>query len=135
MKSDLHQFERFTATFQPQRTDDLKPEARKFVGLRCEWQALWVIGQDGEHLDYRGQWACNPEADEFPFSWVPDGDLIDRTTPTYFIEPKSEVEAGWWRRLTCRIIGHKWEAQWVGRRCRRCWKDSIPDSPDRVSIG
>ena len=77
--ADLHQFERFTATFQPQRTDDLKPEAREFVGLRCEWRALWVIGEDGEHPDYRGQWACEPDAAEFPFSWVPDRDLIDRT--------------------------------------------------------
>jgi hypothetical protein len=66
------------ATFNPTRTDDLQPGVADSIGLRCQWQAVWVI----EEGPYAGQWAYSPWKDEqgqyivgLPFAWVPREDL------------------------------------------------------------
>lgn len=68
----VEQFDRFIATFQPERTDDLKPGAEHYIGQRCEWEAAYVI----EEGPYEGQMACMPVFD-MPFAWTPECDLAD----------------------------------------------------------
>ena len=63
----------FTAVFYPQRTDDLKPCAKAWVGRMAQWRYLWTI-EDGE---YAGQGAYEPvnvSIEEWP-GWVPECDL------------------------------------------------------------
>lgn len=69
----LAQFDRFIATFQPQRSDDLKPGARRMIGTRCEWEAAYVI----EEGPYDGQMACMPVLSRAPLAWTPECDLAD----------------------------------------------------------
>lgn len=69
----MEQFDRFIATFQPQRTDDLKPGADRIIGTRCEWEAAYVI----EEGPYEGQMACMPILGSAPFAWAPACDLAD----------------------------------------------------------
>jgi hypothetical protein len=74
---DIQQFDLFYATFNPKRTDDLKPGAASFIGWRGIWEALWII-EDGP---YEGQWAIgiNDVSHQLkkqpPFIWVPGCDL------------------------------------------------------------
>jgi hypothetical protein len=65
-------FETITAAYRPLRTDDLSPEAARFVGQVSEWQAAWII----ETGPYSGQWAmaCRGGPD-WPFAWAPLCDL------------------------------------------------------------
>ena len=73
----LEQFDRFRATFEPVRTDDLTPRSVDWIGWTGVWQAAWVI----EEGPYEGQFACtvydrgpdSPQADAF--AWVPECDL------------------------------------------------------------
>ena len=84
----IRQFEQFWATFKPQRTDDLKSGAEEWIGRCLEWQALYILQDDGPGVsapeEYWGQWACSPllrlDRDETtreypPFTWVPECDL------------------------------------------------------------
>lgn len=73
----MEQFDRFEATFQPQRTDDLRPGVADLIGRRYEWEVAWFIEEeDGGH--YVGQWACAAYNEMgLPFAWVPSGDLAD----------------------------------------------------------
>jgi hypothetical protein len=74
--SEHNQFDIVDATFQPQRIDSLKPEARNWIGVRAFWEASWTI----EKGPYKNQWAFVFKSSEFesdppPFSWVPECDL------------------------------------------------------------
>ena len=70
----LEEFSLVEATFRPQRTDNLRPEAHAALGMRTLWQALW---KQGEGDPYPGQWALCP-VDGNPFwNWVPQEDLTD----------------------------------------------------------
>ena len=81
----MNQFDRFTAVFQPQRTDDLKPGATALIGERLEWEAAWIIGGEddrkhGVSADYEGLFACalRTEFKEHQgFVWTPECDLAD----------------------------------------------------------
>lgn len=66
-------FDRMTATFRPQRTDDLKPGAETWIGRTVEWEACWKI----EEGQFAGDWAWRPLVDDTPpFAWVPGCDLV-----------------------------------------------------------
>jgi hypothetical protein len=75
----FEQFETFTATLTPQRTDDLKPGVADWIGWRGTWQTCWIIDES----DYEGDWACAPLPDQDPlppasaFAWAPSRDLSD----------------------------------------------------------
>lgn len=75
----MEQFDRFEATFLPQRTDDMKEAATTLIGKRLEWEAGYVIeATDGER--YAGQFACillTPMAENPGFVWAPECDLAD----------------------------------------------------------
>ena len=80
----LERFDVVTATFQPQRTDDLTPHARAWVGIRMRWMAAWEIdAKDGG--PYVGQMAMTPHeptpAGLEPLGWAPLCDLIDVEAP------------------------------------------------------
>ena len=77
---EIEQFDRFWATFQPRRTDDLKSGARAFIGRRLEWEAAYILDDEGDPDAYRGQFACTLAVapPEHPgFVWVPECDLAD----------------------------------------------------------
>lgn len=74
----IKQFDTVLATFQPQRTDDLRPEAREWIGVRTHWHASFYI----DFGPYAGQmamlaWDFNPEKPLVPMGWVPFCDLAD----------------------------------------------------------
>lgn len=74
----MQQFDRFTAVFQPQRTDDLKPGAEAIIGKRLEWEAADVIDEDNP--TYAGHLACMVLSDPPGpglFVWTPSCDLTD----------------------------------------------------------
>ena len=79
MNDDLEQFDTVTATFHPQRTDDLTNGADQWIGWRGEWQAMWII----ERGPYEGPWALSPwQSEQRPsFAWVPFCDLADVVIP------------------------------------------------------
>jgi hypothetical protein len=85
----VEQFDRFIATFQPKRTDDLKPGAEAIIGKRLEWEASYVIDQE-DGAEYAGQFACAllSEDPDVPglFVWTPACDLVD-------IEPRPRAHA------------------------------------------
>lgn len=71
------------ATFQPRRTDDLREGARRFVGVSCDWTAVWLIeeGIDAGEMAFMpsdaqlmSQMFSGLDLDEV-FVWVPEGDL------------------------------------------------------------
>jgi hypothetical protein len=69
----MKQFDEVTATFQPKRTDDLRPDAHQFIGQTFRWIATHVI----EEGPYASQWSFMPTDDKFPrpvFN-VAEGDL------------------------------------------------------------
>ena len=85
---ELKEFSLVEATFQPRRTDNLRPEAHAALGMRTLWQALWK--QDAKD-PYPGQWALCP-VDGNPFwNWVPQEDLAD---PTRVEGEEEESEGG-----------------------------------------
>lgn len=69
--TELNQFDVITAVFNPQRTDNLFPDAREMIGKSASWMASWII-EDGE---YAGQWAMLDR--ERRLGWVPLCDLSD----------------------------------------------------------
>lgn len=80
----LESFDVVTATFRPQRTDDLKPHTRNWVGVRMRWCAAWEIdAEDGG--PYVGQMAMTPHdptpAGLEPIGWVPLRDLANVEAP------------------------------------------------------
>jgi hypothetical protein len=89
----LEPFDTFIATFQPRRTDDLKPGVAEWIGWSGVWQAMWMI-QEGESTKFVGQWACAPQYDRntvsLPFAWVPDEDLVIQE----FVDPPVGPDAG-----------------------------------------
>lgn len=72
------QFSVFTATFSPQRVDDLQGMARANVGVTLRWRREWIIGGGL----YAGQWACLPADSDESFGWVPECDLTPCTPDT-----------------------------------------------------
>ncbi len=80
----MKRFDVIEATFNPRRTDDLKPGVAAAVGRRGYFVALWVVEED-EGV-YAGQWAMGPTdeggskyggfTDVFPFGWTPLCDLV-----------------------------------------------------------
>lgn len=72
MSMEQHTYVR--ATFTPKRLDDLKPEAKHFIGKAGVFQAGWII----EEGPYKGQWAMLPDLEtsrRFHVGWVPEDDL------------------------------------------------------------
>lgn len=75
------QFDKITATFQPQRTDDLKHGIAEWIGYRGIMQAMWII----EEGPYAGQWVFGPALEEMkkpdyvcvPWGWIAESDLVD----------------------------------------------------------
>ncbi len=79
----LEPLDKVTATFTPERVDDLTGTAREMIGKRFVWQAVWII-EEGQHA---GQWAMQPlrelgsmlllveECEDF--GWAPLSDLAD----------------------------------------------------------
>jgi hypothetical protein len=76
----MNRYEKFVATFEPVRRDDLRDNAADWIGRRLTWQRMWLI-EDGP---YAGQWACSPydgkTFEPTPFSWVPECDLSNAVT-------------------------------------------------------
>jgi hypothetical protein len=76
---ELQRYDVVDATFQPIRTDDLKPPAVPWVGVRMKWQAAWPI-DDKDGGPYVGQMAMTPQG-PLPnglewIGWVPLCDLV-----------------------------------------------------------
>lgn len=73
----MRQFDKVEATFAPQRTDNLKTEAVRWIGQRAVWQASWRREDDES---YAGEWVmvpCSrPEGLGYP-GWAPLSDLAD----------------------------------------------------------
>jgi hypothetical protein len=78
----IYQHDVIEATFQPRRTDDLKPPAVEMIGQRREWYVSWQIEPDDDG-PYVGEFACSFHSDppdpHPDFVWVPSGDLTDIT--------------------------------------------------------
>jgi hypothetical protein len=93
LREQLEPFDTFTATFQPRRTDDLKPGVAEWIGWRGVWQVMWMI-EEGESSKFVGQWACAPRYDcataAPPFAWIPDEDLVIHE----FLAPDAGGETG-----------------------------------------
>lgn len=64
------------ATFQPKRTDNLRPEAVQLIGLTMGWRGLWRISEE-DGGPYAGQVAWQPVDETARLGWVPDEDLVD----------------------------------------------------------
>jgi hypothetical protein len=85
----MEQFDRFVAEYQPQRRDDLKPEASRWIGWSGFWEATWVI----EEGPYVGQFACavDPVQEGAPpasaLVWVPECDLSIYTPESAMAAP------------------------------------------------
>ncbi len=75
-RSQLQQFDRFAARFEPVRTDDLRPGVADWIGRVLDWEVQWLIGPEDES-SYEGHWACMPDDHAFPAAWVPSCDLVD----------------------------------------------------------
>lgn len=74
--TQINSFDLITATFQPDRTDDLKPHARNWIGVRLRWCAAWEIDKGL----YAGQMAMMLDETPLglkPIGWVPLCDLSD----------------------------------------------------------
>jgi hypothetical protein len=72
----MKQYDRVKARFTPVRTDDLKPEAARMIGVEGVFEAVWIV----EHgCPYDGQWAMSPSRElydaGFHVVWVPFCDL------------------------------------------------------------
>jgi hypothetical protein len=75
------QFDKVEATFRPRALDTLKPEAADWIGVRLEWQAVWVVDEE-DGGPYVGQMAWSPQwhhvdGGRFPAAWVPTEDLTE----------------------------------------------------------
>lgn len=73
----LSSLAQFWATFNPKRTDDLKPGVAEQIGRRFRWEASWVIEDE---YAYAGDWHCTLLPDQLPvsvFLWSPLCDLDD----------------------------------------------------------
>lgn len=69
----MKQYQEISAVFSPRRTDDLRDEAKDWIGREMTWSALWVI----DYGQYEGEWAMMPKHEvNAPFAWVPSGDLL-----------------------------------------------------------
>ena len=61
-------------TYNPKRTDDLKDEAKQYIGKRLLWRYMWEI-EDGE---YAGQYAMMPDYiahKDMQMGWSPECDV------------------------------------------------------------
>ena len=63
-----------TATYTPQRTDDLMPDAKAFAGWRGKWL---YAGTQTDDAPYPGQLTYTPLAKQTPFVWAPLCDLSE----------------------------------------------------------
>jgi hypothetical protein len=81
-------YDRIVATFQPKRTDNLKPAAAGYVGWRGEFECLWKITEE-DGGPYVGQhaWRVIEENGLAHGGWIPTEDLID-------IESRSDTHIG-----------------------------------------
>lgn len=75
----LKQYSYYDVRFNPRRTDDLKPEARWWIGKTFRAQAAWLIDRDAHA--YAGQFALTPDRAATVASgpncvgWMPEEDL------------------------------------------------------------
>jgi hypothetical protein len=69
----MEQYDEITATFQPKRTDDLKPGRAEWIG----WTGKWIASYRLESGRYKGQWSFMATDDKLPrpFFNVPECDL------------------------------------------------------------
>lgn len=74
----IRQFDRFYATFQPKRTDDLKDGVAEAIGERYLFEAYWVIEPE-DNKEYADDWYCVAIDDprRAPFVWAVSRDLAD----------------------------------------------------------
>lgn len=75
--ADIEQFDVVSAVFNPQRTDDLKPEAAAMIGQRFTFSADWIIG---EGFAYEGDWHMTLSREDWKRTgifWTPLCDLTD----------------------------------------------------------
>lgn len=72
----MRPYEKVQATFKPKRTDDLKPDAVKYIGRSGVFEALWKMGED-DPQEYEGMFAMRvpDEWETKDFIWVPECDL------------------------------------------------------------
>ena len=72
-ESNLTQHQTVKCIFNPERTDDLYPEALEAIGKEFTLMASWIV-EDG---DYEGQWALTPRCKEGRkcLGWVPEQDV------------------------------------------------------------
>jgi len=75
----LRRYDEVIATFQPKRTDDLKPGVVAYFGHRGRWQVAWRITEE-DGGSYVGQWALAPWDVDERFGWLgwaPEEDFRD----------------------------------------------------------
>jgi len=68
---------KFIATFAPQRTDDLRYDAGRWIGWRGVWRYLWTVDEE-DGGPYVGQKVFEPVGVRYSwFGCVPECDLED----------------------------------------------------------
>lgn len=67
------------ATFQPQRTDDLRPGATEAIGWRGRFSYAWTVTKE-DGGPYVGQrvWIAACDSPGY-LGWIPDCDLVNVT--------------------------------------------------------
>lgn len=74
----MNQYDIITAKLTPTRTDNLAPGVAEWIGRTLQWEASWVIPDDGVD-QYAGDWHMTvidpPGGEPMPFSWAPMCDL------------------------------------------------------------
>ncbi len=69
----LCRYDIVTATFNPKRLDDLRPDALNYIGNRGQWLVAWKIGPKDTNR-FMGQWAFTPHPiNRLAVGWVPQG--------------------------------------------------------------
>lgn len=64
----------FTATFRP--APCWSRDIQRHAGLRCEWVALWRVGEGA----FAGELACVPlHGAGAGLAWAPESELVNRT--------------------------------------------------------
>lgn len=72
---DIQQFQTVYAEFKPKNLSTLKPEAKKYIGIKSKYEAGWIIEEE-DSKQFAGQRAfINLELPCDGFAWVPEEDL------------------------------------------------------------
>lgn len=65
-------YSRFKGVFKPHRTDDLRPELFRFIGMELVFSYAWTMDADDP---YPGDIAYSCHAADWPGYWVPGRDI------------------------------------------------------------